>query len=457
MKRRTMVSTLVGTLCTLFIAGTLYAGGAKETAKPAPVTVPEKKAVKYVFVFMGDGLAMPQISATEAYANALASKDVNLKRLGFSQFPVTGLCTTYDAGSLITDSASAGTAFASGNKTLNGVINMDVTKTKTYKTIAEYAKEAGKKVGVVSSVSIDHATPASMYAKVPSRGNYYDIAVQLTQSGFDYFGGGGFVQPTGKNKDKPSVYDLAKAQGYTVADSVDAIQSLKPGVGKVIAINPNLRGYAPSQDGRNEFGVGDAVDVLNLVSLIRSQSGISGLLEKADGKRIGVWGHSMGGGVALKVLTIDNRVKAAVLYSSVSADFADIIERWGPGCLGDVFEGELAYGCNSSDVLPLTLPDDLVASYFDVSADPEKLKKFSPLYYFDFVTAPVQIVYGTEDGKTSAGVPPEWSKKMYEGFIKAGVDAKLYAHEGEGHSFLYDEWFAFMWRASQFFDRHVKP
>jgi alkaline phosphatase len=95
---------------------------------------------------MGDGLAMPQISATEAYANAVSSKDVNVKRLGFSQFPVTGLCTTYDAGSLITDSASAGTAFASGNKTLNGVINMDVTKTKSFKTIAEYAKEAGKKV-----------------------------------------------------------------------------------------------------------------------------------------------------------------------------------------------------------------------------------------------------------------------------------------------------------------------
>jgi dipeptidyl aminopeptidase/acylaminoacyl peptidase len=66
-------------------------------------------------------------------------------------------------------------------------------------------------------------------------------------------------------------------------------------------------------------------------------------------------------------------------------------------------------------------------------------------------------VYGTEDGKTSAGTPPDWSKKMYEGFVEAGVDAKLYAHEGEGHSFLYDEWFAFMQRVSQFFDLHVKP
>ncbi len=240
MKPRAFVSMLLGTLV-FFVAGNLYAGGAKDSAASGSTVAQEQKAVKYVFFFVGDGLAMPQISATEAYANALSTKDVNVKRLGFSQFPVTGLCTTYDAGSLITDSASAGTAFASGNKTLNGVINMDVTKTKTYKTIAEYAREAGKKVGVVSSVSIDHATPAAMYAKVPSRGNYYDIAVQLTQSGFDYFGGGGFLQPTGKNKDQPSVYDLAKAQGYRVVNSVEAIQQLKPGVGKVIAINPNLQ------------------------------------------------------------------------------------------------------------------------------------------------------------------------------------------------------------------------
>ena len=116
MKRSMMVSALLGALFTLFVAGNLFAGGAKETAKPASMTAPEKKAVKYVFFFMGDGLAMPQISATEAYANAISSKDVNVKKLGFSQFPVTGLCTTYDAGSLITDSASAGTAFASGHK-----------------------------------------------------------------------------------------------------------------------------------------------------------------------------------------------------------------------------------------------------------------------------------------------------------------------------------------------------
>ncbi len=216
-----------------------------------------------------------------------------------------------------------------------------------------------------------------------------------------------------------------------------------------LTVSSDYRSWGDAETGESLFYSGLAIDVINLMNALETFS-------EADMERIGMWGHSMGGGVALKVLTIDKRVKAAVLYSSVSADFADIIERWGPGCLGDVLEGELAYGCNSSDILPLTLPDDLITPYFDVSTNHEELKKFSPLYYFDSVTAPVQIVYGTEDGKTSAGTPPDWSKKMYEGFIEAGVDAKLYAHDGEGHSFLYDEWFAFMQRASQFFDAQIR-
>ena len=189
--------------------------------------------------------------------------------------------------------------------------------------------------------------------------------------------------------------------------------------------------------------------MINLMNAIPS-------IPQADPNRIGMWGHSMGGGVTLKVLTIDSRVKAAVLYSSVSADFRDIIERWGPGCLGDVYEGELAFGCNSSDILPLDLPADLTASYIDSTTDPEILKTVSPLYYLDDITVPVQINYGTKDGLTFAGTPPEWSRKMYEGFIDAGKDAQIFSQEDEGHSFIGEPWFVFMIRSLKFFDKYVK-
>jgi alkaline phosphatase len=208
-------------------------------ATAAPAKASPAKA-KYVFLFIGDGMAMPQISATEVFANALASKDIKVKKLGFSQFPAVGMTTTYDAGTFITDSASAGTALATGNKTMSGVVNMDPGKTTKYTTIAEMAKARGMKVGIVTSVSLDHATPACFYAKAPSRSNYYDIACQIATSGFDYFGGGGFLQPTGKAKDQPDVVELAKKAGYKYVNSKDDFLALKGGAGKVLAVNQTL-------------------------------------------------------------------------------------------------------------------------------------------------------------------------------------------------------------------------
>ena len=115
------------------------------------------------------------------------------------------MVTTYDASSFCPDSASTATSIASGEKTLSGVINYDVTLTTPFKLVTEYAKEAGYKIGVISSVSVDHATPAAFYAKQPSRNDYYEIAVQgITGSTVDYLAGGGFKTPTGADKDTPS-------------------------------------------------------------------------------------------------------------------------------------------------------------------------------------------------------------------------------------------------------------
>lgn len=217
-----------------------------------------------------------------------------------------------------------------------------------------------------------------------------------------------------------------------------------------LTVSSDYRSWGGSDTGESLFYSGQVIDVINLIHALPS-------IPEADASRIGMWGHSMGGGITAKVLTIvDDRIRAAVLYSSVSADFADVIGRWGPGCVGDVYEGEAAFGCNSSDILPLDLPPNLTASYFDAVIDPVMLEAVSPLHHFELVTAPVQIHYGTEDGKTSAGTPPEWSKKMYDAFIEAGVDAQIFGYQGEEHSFIGDPWFVFMAKTQLFFDKYVK-
>ncbi|MFN8433729.1 MAG: alpha/beta fold hydrolase [Anaerolineales bacterium] len=217
-----------------------------------------------------------------------------------------------------------------------------------------------------------------------------------------------------------------------------------------LTVSSDYRSWGESDTAESLFYSGQVIDVINLMNALES-------IPEADTSRMGMWGHSMGGGITAKVLTIvDDRIKAAVLYSSVSADFADVIGRWGPGCVGDVLIGEATFGCNSSDILPLNLPAEITASYFDATSDPVMLQAVSPLYHFDLVQAPVHIAYGTEDGKTSAGTPPEWSKKMYAAFTEAGVNAEIFGYQGEEHSFIGDPWFVFMAKTQLFFDEYVK-
>lgn len=194
---------------------TLFANGSSETKGDEQVAEKALEA-KYVFLFVGDGMAMPQLSAAEAYLSAKDGNEANFRKLAMSNFPAQGLTTTYSSNALITDSAAAGTALATGFKTESGVISMDPTKEKELKTIAEMAKEAGKKVGIVSSVNLDHATPATFYSHAASRKNYYEINMEMAQSDFDYFAGG-MVRVDKTPEGEKSAHDVMAERGWTIA------------------------------------------------------------------------------------------------------------------------------------------------------------------------------------------------------------------------------------------------
>ena len=173
-----------------------------------------------------------------------------------------------------------------------------------------------------------------------------------------------------------------------------------------IVLHPNLRGYSPSDDGENLFRVGMATDVLNLISLIQSQSEGSGPLPTADPNLIGLWGHSMGGGISTRVLTVNDDIRAAVLYGAMSGDEQknyEAIQRWSG---------------NTRGMEELAIPV-------------EALARISPMYFFDDIAAAVSIHHGTAD----ATVPLDWSMLTCEQLKSFGKNVECRYYEDMPHTF----------------------
>lgn len=173
---------------------------------------------KYVFFFIGDGMGVNQVNTTEMFRAEMEDGRIGTQKLLFGSFPAAGIATSYSASNSVTDSSAGGTALATGSKTYNGAIGVGVDK-EPLESVAYKAKKSGKKVGVVTTVSVDHATPAAFYAHQPDRNMYYEIALELPKSGFDFFAGAGFLKPatTYDKQEAPSIYPIMEEAGYTIA------------------------------------------------------------------------------------------------------------------------------------------------------------------------------------------------------------------------------------------------
>ena len=230
---------------------------AETTAAVAAEEEPaETAAPKYVFLFIGDGMSYPQIQLTNYFKSAnmveengetvaVDGKEKTVLKsqnnLNMMNFPVAGSAQTYDSTSFAPDSASTATSIATGNKTWSGSINVSEDFTEEYETIAEKLKaQKDYKIGVISSVNINHATPAAFYAHQASRNDYYDIGLEMVESGFDYFAGGALLDPTGENEDQKDIYQVAEEAGYKVVKTQAEAEALTQAEGKVVVIDEHL-------------------------------------------------------------------------------------------------------------------------------------------------------------------------------------------------------------------------
>lgn len=218
---------------------------------------------KYVFFMIGDGMGLNQINLTEVFLAAQEDRNTVFP-LVFSTFPYATFATSYSLSHGVTDSAAGGTALAVGKKTKNGVIGMDSAATISYKSIAYAAKDAGLKVGITTSVSIDHATPASFYAHQPNRSRYYEIGQDLIKSNFDFFAGSGFLSPdkNSEKKEAPSLFPQFEKAGYTLAYGLDNYNAVKQSADKIILMN-----VKDSDKSSLKFAIDQTEDDLNLAQI----------------------------------------------------------------------------------------------------------------------------------------------------------------------------------------------
>jgi uncharacterized protein len=195
-----------------------------------------------------------------------------------------------------------------------------------------------------------------------------------------------------------------------------------------LVLHPNLRGYRPSDDGPNLFRVGMAVDVLNLIGHVKNQAGLPGPLERANPEEIGLWGHSMGGGISTRAMVVSPDVDAVVLYGAMSGDDLKNYER-----IFNVF----SQGSRGLE---------------ELSAPPEAFQRISPVYFLDQVQAAVSIHHGEND----QDVPLEWSVDLCDRLQRLGKSVECFIYPGQPHTFFGENDQLFIQRSIEFFARLLR-
>jgi len=271
---------------------------------------------KYVFYFIGDGMGVNQVNLTEYYLNAMQDK-LGPGQLCFTQFPVASVSTTYSADSDVTDSAASGTALATGVKTNNGYLGVDAEGNKLA-SVARLAKNAGKKVGIMSTVGINHATPGAFYAGQINRGMYDEIYGDLVVSDFDFFAGSEVI----RNSEKKRLYDdpkaLAQENGYTYVENLDEFNASYADAKKMLLIPGN--GYsveygidrvnAPAEKAAKMISLRDMVE--SSVKFLTKDKKNPGFFLMAEGGRVDYACHGNDAAACIReVIDFDEAIKFA--------------------------------------------------------------------------------------------------------------------------------------------------
>ena len=303
---------------------------------------------KYIFFFIGDGMGMGPVMATQTYQRLVKGKTGANDQLVMSQFPHAGLVTTYSANNIITDSSAAGTALATGNKTNNYTLGMNAD-TFAVSSIAHELKDLGWGVGIVTDCAADDATPGAFYAHQPNRKMYYEIGKDAAYSGFDFIAGAGLRGGKDKDGKANDLYDVLEQQGYQILRGQDGARAVETSKSeKIMLLNPegyhipSAMGYAVDSVGKDGIGLTLPIAMEACLTQLQRNSPDkffmmveNGLIDHAL--------HANDGGAAVKqILALDECVAIAYDFYRQHPDETLII------ITADHDTGAMSVGCKAS-------------------------------------------------------------------------------------------------------------
>ena len=359
---------------------------------------------KYVFLFIGDGMSTPQRMIADEFSRKLGNGQLTINTL-----PLHATTRTCSANSLVTDSAAAATAIACGERTNNGMIGQN-PKGEKLVSLAEVARDKGKKIGIITSVTINHATPAGFYGHRKSRSEMYAIGLDLIASNFDYFGGGGVAKHNDKKSPlyKGDIYDLAAKAGYKVIGTRKELLALKPGDGKVLAYGVK-DAYLPLAIDRKDQSVATLAE-FTAKGIEMLQDHPKGFFMMVEGGAIDVAGHANDAAANLReVLAFDDAVKVALKFMEKHPDETLIVVT------GDHETGGMTMGfAGTGYALYMERLINQTCSVSAFSAKIEKLKKADPKLKFDDIKQELTKSFGFKfEVKTPEILAHEKNPKKY--------------------------------------------
>jgi alkaline phosphatase len=202
-----------------FSSAAALLAGARATADPSGS--PARKVRGIVFM-VSDGMSPGVLTMAEAYSNLPRKRGTRWWSLLNDRSAARGLMDTASANSMVTDSAAASSSWGGGQRVNNGSINVS-PEGREITPIATILKNKGARIGLVSTATITHATPAGFAAIIPKRGNEDDIAPQYLDRVEILLGGGsGHFSAKDRADKRDLAGDFANA-GYGIVNTRDAL------------------------------------------------------------------------------------------------------------------------------------------------------------------------------------------------------------------------------------------